>query len=408
MLIRDLGELLGLDEPAYVLESRTRMTMGPKILFVDDEENILMAYARSFRKRFQLDTALGGKEALYRLKNEGPYAVLITDMRMPGMDGVQLLEEARQCSPNTVRLMLTGNSDQQTAMEAVNKGAIFRFLTKPCDPEDLANALHAALEQHRLLTVEKDLLERTLKGSILMLGELLSMLDPASFGRSQQVADLAKRIADEMAMEGAWMMEVAAILAHIGIHTLPPSVFSKLHSGAFLSGVEREVCHSIPEIGANLIRCIPRLDDVASIVYYSQKNFNGTGFPFDDVKGDLIPEGSRILRVASDFVTLATQKESSREAIQDMSTRLAWYDPKVLQILRGLIAHREDLDNQPRMRSILIEDLQVGQRLAESVETQDGWLVLPRNTVIGRTHLEKLRNFNRLAGLKEPMYVFEE
>ena len=382
--------------------------MNSKILFVDDEENILLAYARSLRKRFQLDTALGGKEALYRLKHEGPYAVIITDMRMPGMDGVQLLEEVQKCSPNTVRLMLTGNSDQQTAMEAVNKGAIFRFLTKPCDTEDLAVALKAALEQHRLLTVEKDLLERTLKGAILMLGELLSMLDPASFGRSQQVADLAKQIADEMTMDNAWMMEVAAVLAHIGIHTLPPSVLAKLQSGAFLGVVEREMCHSIPEIGANLIRCIPRLDDVASIVYYAQKNFNGTGFPPDDVKGDLIPEGARILRVASDFVTLMVQKGSSAAAIQDMSTRVAWYDPKVIQTLRGLIAQQEDIDIQTQMRPVTFEELQVGQRLAENVETLDAWLVLPRNTVIGRTHLEKMRNFQRLAGLKEPMFVFEE
>ncbi len=382
--------------------------MNTKILFVDDEENILLAYARSLRKRFQMSTALGGQEALYRLQHEGPFAVIITDMRMPGMDGVQLLEEAQLCSPDTVRMMLTGNSDQQTAMEAVNKGAIFRFLTKPCDTEDLARALGAALEQHRLLTVEKDLLERTLKGAILMLGELLSMLDPASFGRSQQVADLAKRIGQEMAMEDAWMMEVAAVLAHIGIHTLPPTVLAKLQSGAFMGAVEREMCHSIPEIGANLIRCIPRLDDVASIVYYGQKNFNGTGFPPDDVKGDLLPMGSRILRVASDFVTVLAQKGSSSAAIRDMSTRLAWYDPRVLQTLRALLAHREDLDSEQSLRPVTFEELQVGQRLAENVETLETWMVLPKNTVIGRTHLEKMRNFHRLTGLKEPILVFDE
>jgi response regulator RpfG family c-di-GMP phosphodiesterase len=349
--------------------------VNTKILFVDDEENILLAYARSLRKRFQMDLAPGGREALYRLKNEGPFAVIITDMRMPGMDGVQLLEEAQRCSPDTVRMMLTGNSDQQTAMEAVNKGAIFRFLTKPCDTEDLARALGAALEQHRLQTVEKDLLERTLKGAILMLGELLSMLDPASFGRSQQVADLAKGIAGAMSMENPWMLEVAAVLAHIGIHTLPPTVLAKLQSGAFMGSVEREMCHSIPEIGANLIRCIPRLDDVASIVYYGQKNYNGTGFPPDDLKGDLLPLGSRILRVASDFVTLQGQKGSSGAALRDMSTRLAWYDPKVLQALRGLLGRRESEDEQPSIRSVAFEELQVGQRL---------------------------------AGLKEPISVFEE
>lgn len=382
--------------------------MNLKIMLVDDEENILLAFIRTFRKRFQIDTALGGKEALFKLEHEGPYAVLVTDMRMPGMDGVQLLEEVQRRSPDTIRLMLTGNSDQHTAIEAVNRGAIFRFLTKPCEGEDLAVAIKAALEQYRLVTAEKELLERTLKGSILMLGELLSMLDPASFGRSQQVGDLARDIAEAAEMPGAWMMEVSAILAHIGLHTLPPTVLAHLQSGAFLGAVEREMCHRVPEIGANLIRCIPRLDEVASIVYYAQKNYNGTGFPPDEVRGDLIPLGARILRVASDFVTLVEQKGSAALAVQGMASRQAWYDPRLIPVLKVIVDARELADHHIRVVETELGLLQVGQRLAENVETLDGWLVLPKNTVIGRTHLEKLRNFHRLTGLKEPVSLFEE
>lgn len=382
--------------------------MGARILFVDDEENVLLAYTRTLRRRFEVATALGGPEALKRMDQDGPFAVLVTDMRMPGMDGIQLLEEVRRCHPHTIRVMLTGNSDQQTAMQAVNRGAIFRFLTKPCDSEDLALVLTAALEQHRLVTAEKELLERTLRGAILMLGELLSMLDPASFGRSQRVGEVSLRVAREMSFEAPWMMEVAAILVHIGLHTLPPTVLAKHQAGAFMSGLEREMCSRIPEIGANLIRCIPRLDEVASIVYYAQKNYNGTGFPPDDVKGDLIPLGARVLRAASDYVTLVAQKGDGRTALQDMASRLAWYDPKVIQALRAVHPELEESDTVRPTREIALLDLEVGFRLAEHVETLDGWRVLPKDTVVGRTHLEKMRNFQRLVGLREPIRVYED
>ncbi|BDU75427.1 HD domain-containing phosphohydrolase [Mesoterricola sediminis] len=382
--------------------------MNGRILFVDDEENILLAHARTFRKRFAFDTALGGREALYRLAHEGPYAVVVSDMRMPEMDGVELLEQVRRNHPEVVRVMLTGNSDQFTAMEAVNRGAIFRFATKPCEGEALARILLDALEQHRLLTIERDLLERTLKGAVMMLGELLSMLDPASFGRSQQVATLAVAIAGELEMQEAWMLEVAAVLAHIGIHTLPPSVVAKLQAGGFLTAVEREMCHRIPEIGSNLISCVPRLDEVANIVFYSQKNMNGTGFPNDDIRGGLIPLGARVLRVAADFVTLAGREGGDLEVLRSMEGRQAWYDLKVLQALRAVLEARGGLQQAPETRDIPFLDLRSGQRLAEDVVTLDGWVVLPRDTVVGRTHLEKLRNFHRLAGLREPLRVFAD
>ena len=132
--------------------------MNEKILCVDDEPNILEAYRRTLRKRFELDVACGGEEALQAIAQRGPYAVLVADMRMPGMNGVELLAKVRQIAPLTVRMMLTGNTDLQTAIDAVNQGHIFRFLTKPCSPEDFANALEAGLEQHRLLTAERQLL----------------------------------------------------------------------------------------------------------------------------------------------------------------------------------------------------------------------------------------------------------
>lgn len=196
--------------------------MAQKILFVDDEENVLSAYTRVLRKRFLIETALGGAEALERLGTSGPFAVIVSDMRMPEMDGVQLLAKVREISPDTIRIMLTGNADQQTATDAVNKGAIFRFLTKPCEAETLGSVLQAALRQYRLVTAEKELVEQTLRGAIAMLVELLSLLDPESFGRSQRLAELSERVGLAMGLDEPWYLGVASVLCQIGVLTVPP------------------------------------------------------------------------------------------------------------------------------------------------------------------------------------------
>src|SRR5579872_2798210 len=111
--------------------------MSDKVLFVDDDENILSAYQRHMRRYVTLDTAMGGAEGLAKIADSGPYAIVISDMRMPGMDGIEFLRNVLTWAPNSVRMMLTGNADQQTAIDAVNEGHIFRFLTKPCAPETL-------------------------------------------------------------------------------------------------------------------------------------------------------------------------------------------------------------------------------------------------------------------------------
>ena len=108
--------------------------MAHKILLVDDDRNILSGYQRVLRKAFDLETALGGEEALRLLTMDGPFSLVVADMQMPGMSGLELLDKAQTVSPDTIRIMLTGNTDQKTAADAVNQGQVFRFLTKPCSP----------------------------------------------------------------------------------------------------------------------------------------------------------------------------------------------------------------------------------------------------------------------------------
>ncbi len=136
--------------------------MAPKVLFVDDDPNILEAYQRQFWKQYQIDTALAGDRGLEAVAKNGPYAVIVSDLKMPGMNGVQLLSRVREMAPDSVRIMLTGFAEVQTAIDAVNEGNIFRFLTKPCQPDVLARALDAGIEQYRLITANRELLEQSL------------------------------------------------------------------------------------------------------------------------------------------------------------------------------------------------------------------------------------------------------
>src|SRR5689334_8331618 len=142
------------------------MSTDLKILVVDDESNILLGFQRQLRKQFHVAVAESGATALQMLESSGPYAVVVTDMRMPTMSGLELLQRVKQQFPQTVRVMLTGNVDYRTAIRAVNEGSVFRFLTKPCSPEVLAVVLTAALEQHALVASERDLMSNTLNCSV--------------------------------------------------------------------------------------------------------------------------------------------------------------------------------------------------------------------------------------------------
>lgn len=160
--------------------------MPEQILLVDDERNVLDGYRRNLRGEFLIDVAQSGQEALGLIESKGPYAVVISDMRMPGMDGIELLRRVKSGAPETVRVMLPGNADMDTAVQAINEGSIFRFLNKPCDKEVMAKTITAALMQYRLITAEKQLLEQTLSGCLQVLSEVLSLVNPAAFGRAER------------------------------------------------------------------------------------------------------------------------------------------------------------------------------------------------------------------------------
>ena len=378
-----------------------------RVLCVDDDPNILDGFQRHLRKKFDLETAVGPEAGLRRIDQDRPYSVVVSDMQMPGMTGVQFLSRVREKSPLTVRMMLTGNADQRTAIDAVNEGCIFRFLTKPCPPEELAKALEAGIRQYHLVMAEKELLEKTLKGSLQVLTEILSLADPQSFGRAEAIRDQAVILASLLHAEDVWAIESAALLSHIGNVTLPPEVMSRVRQRGYLSPEEKDMVGRVPEMGARLLARIPRLERVAEYVRLQSKHFDGSGFPQGEPGGASLPLGARILKTASDMVELSSKGATPAEALDMMAGRSGWYDPLILE-KAGHLFRPEGIPApvHPVQRvEVKVEELALGQTLGADVITSDGRLLISAGHVITETLLERLRNFAKLNGLREPLSV---
>ena len=363
--------------------------MSERILCVDDDPNILQAYQRALRKLINIETALGGEEALESISKRGPYAVVVADMTMPGMNGVELLARVKKVAPDTVRMMLTGNADQQTALQAVNEGQIFRFMTKPCAPEDFARALYAGIAQYQLITAEHELLSKTLCGSVKVLTDILSIVSPTAFGRAARVRRQAGQLADEIGFDDGWQVEIAAMLSQIGCVAVPEEILNKAYRGYELSCTEMDAFEDYPLIGRELISHIPRLEGVAEMIAYQNQRFDGSGFPPDGKQGKEIPLGSRILKVALDFDSLTSAGADDDVAVARMSSRHGWYDPFVLDILKKTLAITQV---QP-VREVRVHDLIDGAVVADDVMSLDGSLLCAKGQEVTPALRARLRNY---------------
>lgn len=377
--------------------------MNQKILFVDDEQNVLQAYQRSLRKDFQIDTALGGADGLVAVARHGPYAAIISDMRMPGMDGVEFLAKVKELAPESVRIMLTGNADQQTAIEAVNEGNIFRFLNKPCPPETLAKTLVAALHQHRLVMAEKELLNKTLNGCIQVLTDILSLVNPTAFGRAARVRRLVKQIANTLRLEHAWQVEIAAMLSQLGCITVPQETLWRVYRNQPLSADEIRMMQAHPQIGHDLLSHVPRLEQVAEIIAYQNKLFNGGGYPNDKRCGDEIPVGARILKLALDFDKLAESCVGNFEALKEIQSRLSygWYDPKLVEALEAALLNEINYETM----QVKISELTPDMILAEDIISLKGMLLITKGQEVRNSLCLRLQNFYEANAITELIKV---
>ncbi len=384
------------------------ISMTNKVLFIDDDLNILASFKRRLGRRFDIATVPGGEQGLEVLERDGPVAIVISDQRMPGMDGIQFLGEVKKLAPDTVRMMLTGNTDLTTAIKAVNEGNIFRFFTKPCPPEDMAHAIEDGLKQYNLVRAERDLLEHTLAGSVKVLIDVLSLVNPEAFRTTRLLRNWMRRAADRLNLSNAWELDIAAMLSPIGLITIPAEVHSKVQDGAELSEIDREIYLRAPEAARNLVSNIPRMKNLSEMIYYQNKGFDGSGFPDDWIAGKDIPMGGRLLKVLIDVAALSD--EPGQAAFADLEKNAHLYDPEILQVVRDLWIDENAPDVAARteeIEKISAASLRAGARLVSNIETEDGRLVLAAGSEISQAQIERLWNFRRYRKLKEPLHVIQ-
>ncbi len=363
------------------------------ILFVDDEQNILDSFKRTLRKRFTFDTALGPAEALNLVRTKGPYAVVVSDMKMPEMDGIELLTAIRELHPDTVRIMLTGHGDLEVSMAAVNEGQIFRFLTKPCPTETLIKALEAGLEQHRLVTAERELLRGTLRGSVNVLTEILSLVNPEAFGRGERAKRYIGRMARRMNAKNLWRLELGAMLSQIGGVMLTEEVLQKKFRGEQFTPEEAQVYDMHPSVGANFLTHIPRMAEVAEMIQYQN-------IRMDDP--DITPPlGSRMLKIALDFDDLEHAGKERAEAISDLRNREGAYDPELLAVFEKVIFEEEGYIP----KAVSLKELKEDMILAANLFTLEGHLLLSKGKQLTRAAMLRLQAFHKVYGVKEPIHV---
>jgi response regulator RpfG family c-di-GMP phosphodiesterase len=361
----------------------------PRILIVDDERFVLEGLQRQLRVHFDVTITTEPKQAMSLVVSDGPYVAVVSDLRMPGMDGVALLCSIRILSPDTVRILLTGFADVEAAMAAVNEGNVFRFLSKPCPPEMLFRALEAAVEQHRLITAERVLLEQTLQGSLKTLTDILAQVNPVAFGRAIRARKLVSGLAALEGIPNPWQAEIAAMLAQIGWVTLPLETSRKLYHGVALNAAEEVIVGNLPTVAEQLLSNIPRLEPVREILRYQHKRYDGQGPPPGGTCGDAIPWGARALKAVTDLDTLESQGCAMGAALETMRLRTGWYDPTLLEVLARL---KGSDPGDAAVVKLPLHAVEPGMVFAEDVKTPAGLLLIARGQEVTLSLVARIKN----------------
>lgn len=359
-----------------------------KILFVDDEENLLKGIKRNLFGKHVIDTATSGVEGLKMLAEHGPYAVVVSDMRMPIMDGVTFLARVHKEYPTSIRVMLTGNSDLGTAVSAVNEGHIFRFINKPCATDLLIKVLDAAIKQYHLIQAERELLEDTFQGGINVLVDILALANPVAFSRATRIKYFSGKLAKVLKLSDIWQYEVAAMLSQIGCVTIPPEILEKVYTNQDLSNEEKEMIAQYPRVGHDLIVNIPRMETVAQIIADQQITREWGDISLQDASVTPQILGAAILKLSIDFDTLLSRGLSRAESFYELKQRSGVYHPDLLEALRkvGLPLMEKTIE------MVSVTNLYHGMVLQRDAVTKAGLLLAKKGQEVSATMRVMLEN----------------
>ncbi|MBN9672098.1 HD domain-containing phosphohydrolase [Roseibium aggregatum] len=370
------------------------MSGNRTVLLVDDDTNVLNAAARVLRKVVDVATVNSPQLALEKIKTSGPFAVVVSDQNMPGMDGIKLLGLISKKAPSTTRIMLTGDNDQKTAVKAVNDGRIFRFIGKPCDSESLQKVIEEGIAHHQTLVAERELLEHTLSGSVKMLVDIIALSRPHAHVRASVIQRWARKISRALGTKPSLEQGVSAMLCTLGYLTLPDRLAERYFVGDALSPEEMRQVNEAASQARDLVLNIPRMEGIAEAIYYCRKGFDGSGFPNDEIEGESLPEASRVLCALIDLAEIATGDQPNFEAcITELEQNAPRYDPRILgamrQVLGGdqVFAGTVDVERKKVPAARLLS----GDTLATDVRDGEGRLLLAAGSHLSPITIKRLR-----------------
>lgn len=366
---------------------------APAILLVDDESTVLDTLGHQLARDYRVATAEDGATALALLERDGPFAVVISDLRMPEMTGTELLGHVRSRYPDITRVLHTAQADVASAIAAINDGQVFRFVSKPASTAELRRTARDAVERHRLARTEREILDKTLRASLQALFGCLELASPQAFARAGRIRNLVGALCAELTLDGVWEIEVAAMASQLGMVTLPPSVLQKLDRGLPLLADEQRMIDGLPKVAVQLLGNVPMLDDVVEIVRGLAPVT--TGRPV----APLVAMGISVLRTAMEVENLESRGVGTAGAIAVLE-RDGGHDATVLDALRRV---RRIAAAQETIRAYRISELQTGMRIMEDVLSLNGPVLIGRGIVVTEVLLERLANFKRMGQLAEPI-----
>jgi response regulator RpfG family c-di-GMP phosphodiesterase len=366
--------------------------MNRKVLCVDDEENVLRAFERNLRLQFEIETAIGPVAGLSAIAQRGPYAVVISDLRMPEMDGIQFLSAVRKQSPDSVRLILSGNADLQAVIASVNEGSIFQFLTKPCPVDTLRSAIDGALKQYQLILAERELLEHTLNGSVAMMTEVLSVVSPLAFSRASRIRGHIRHMATQLELPNLWEFDLASMLSQIGCIAVPSDILEKIYTGTSLTAEEQKTFASHPSVGQKLLAKIPRLEVIADIIGYQMTPFR----ELRDLKiSEVVKVGAQMLMVAIRFDEAVSRGASPESAVKFMSERPEIFQPNLTTAIGSASVGALEME----VRTIRLRDLRPNMIINEDLWAANGLLLVAKGQLVSEPVIARLLNFSKFAGI---------
>lgn len=347
--------------------------MNRRVLFIDDDQQLLSGIERRYGSMFDIETAASGSLGLQAMRDRGPFGVVVTDMRMPGMDGLEFLKAARQVTDTSVFIMLTGNQDQQTATGAVNDGGVFRFLTKPCQGVVLQGAIQDALDKYNLIAEQKELLHNTFLGSVKVLTEVLELSHPQLFARIHEVEEIARELRVALQIEDRWEYKLAVRLSRVG------AAVTQSPDQARISTVQADarMLKRQAEIGSKLIRHIPRLNLVAEMV---ARHTEADGrFPNEIVTDDeIIMTGASLVRISMLLDEFFVQGLNPFVASKEVEKILPAVSKTTLLRIQDFQTNAMVDSSGRRILEVPPEHLAAGMIVAEDLLTDTGRLLLAK------------------------------